>query len=126
MVDLMYVMRLLTPFIEGMLIGLFAMVLHECGHLMAAILLDVKIKRVGVEWRGICTVRDSGTPLQNLLISIAGPLVNALLVLTWTWSESFSLANVCVALVNVLPLERSDGDRALTCWKELKRKSEAR
>lgn len=120
MADLMYVMGHLNPLIEGVLIGLSAMVVHECGHLIAALLLHVKIKSVRVKWRGICTVRDTGTPLQNLLISIAGPVLNSLLAFTWMWSEAFSLANVCVALVNVLPLERSDGDRALTCWKELK------
>src|SRR5437016_5942029 len=100
--------RSLQPFFSGVGIGLLAMVLHECGHLAAAVLLDVPIKKVGLKWnKGLFTVRDQGTVRQNLLIALAGPLVNLLLVAAGEWFPVFGLANVCYALANTLPIEGS-------------------
>jgi Zn-dependent protease len=111
----------ILPFFRGVAVGVLAMALHECGHIAAAYLIGVKIKRIGIEWtKGIFTVRESGSIHQNLLISLAGPAVNVLLVGTGPWLPVFSMANFCYALANMLPIEGSDGFRVADCWRRLR------
>ena len=117
------ILHWLYPIFQGMLTGLLAMALHECGHLLAATGLGVRIKSVAFRWKGLCTVREAGPPMKNLLISLAGPFVNFVLILTWHSSPIFGLANLCFAFFNTLPIEGSDGDRALKCWEQMKETS---
>ena len=117
----MHVVRWLYPFTQGLGLGVIAMLLHECGHLIAAFLLGLRIKYVGVKWnKGIYTVRQQGTPLQNLLVALAGPLTNLLLLMAATRVPLFGLANFCYALANMLPIEGSDGYRIALCWRQLR------
>jgi membrane-associated protease RseP (regulator of RpoE activity) len=52
-------------------------------------------------------------------VALAGPLVNALLVLSWHWWPMFGLANVIFAVVNLLPITNSDGLRVARCLQEM-------
>lgn len=103
------------PVLDGFLWGLLAMVLHEAGHLLAALALGIRVKSVALRWKGLCTVREAGPPDKNLLVSLAGPFANVLLLLLWHLSPRFGLANICFAAVNLLPINGSDGERALDC-----------
>lgn len=115
------VIRWLAPFVTGLLLGVAAMVLHESGHIVAAFLLGVRVKRVGIRWnKGLYTVREPGNTQQNLLIALAGPFTNFILVMTAAWLPIFSLANFCFALANMLPIEGSDGFRVAGCWREIR------
>jgi Zn-dependent protease len=114
------------PVFDGFLWGLLAMVLHEAGHLVAAVALGIRIKSVALRWKGLCTVREAGPPDKNLLVSLAGPFVNLLLLLLWPLSHRFGLANVCFAAVNLLPLSGSDGERALDCLDLMREQSSNR
>ena len=116
-----YVVHWLYPFAHGLGLGVIAMLLHECGHLLASLALGVRVKRVGMKWnKGLYPVRERGTVYQNLLIASAGPLVNLLLVATAPWPSPFGLANFCYALANVLPIEGSDGYRIASCWRQIR------
>jgi len=95
------------------------MVLHEVGHLLAALALGIKIRSVGLRWKGLYTVREAGPPAKSLLISLAGPLTNAVLLFGWHWSPTFGLANLCFAVCNLLPIDGSDGERALKSWQRM-------
>ncbi len=108
------------PFFEGLLLGLLAMVLHEAAHIAMARAVGIKVKSVGVGWKGMYTVREAGPPAKNLLISFAGPLINLLLILCWPWWPVFGLANFCCGVANLLPIQGSDGDRMLKCWREMR------
>ena len=109
------------PFFSGLGLGLIAMVLHEAGHLVAALALGVRIKKIGIQWhKGLFTIREQGTVQQNLLIAMAGPFVNLLLVAFGPWYPVFGLANFCYALANMLPIEGSDGFRIATCWRRIR------
>ena len=111
----------LYPFVHGLGLGVIAMLLHEAGHLLAALALGVRIKSVGLKWnKGLYTIRERGTAQQSLLIAIAGPLVNLLLVATALWDPLFAMANFCYALANVLPIEGSDGSRIAACWRQIR------
>jgi Zn-dependent protease len=69
-------------------------------------------------------VREAGSPMKNLVVSLAGPLTNvALLLLFWHASPTFTLANLCFAVCNLAPVKGSDGDRALRCLEELQKQS---
>jgi Zn-dependent protease len=117
------ILHWLYPISWGMLTGLLAMAIHECAHLLAASVLGVRIKSLALRWKGLCTVREAGPPMKNFLVSIAGPFVNCALILTWHSSPIFGLANLCFAFFNILPIEGSDGDRALKCWEQMKETS---
>jgi len=111
----------LYPFVHGLGLGVIAMLLHEAGHWITSFALGVRIKKVGMKWNiGLYTVREQGTIYQNLLIALAGPLVNVLLIPVAGWSSSFALANFCYALANLLPIEGSDGYRIGICWRQIR------
>ena len=103
-------------------LGLSAMVLHEFGHLVTSLMVGIKVKSVGLCMKGMYIVREAGSPMKNLLISLAGPLTNlALVLLFWNVSTKFVLANLCLAICNLAPVRGSDGDRALICIEQMHR-----
>ncbi len=113
----------LFPFFRGLLLGVAAMVLHECAHLLCAVVLGIKVKRVGIIWnKGLYTVREAGSPGKNVLIALAGPFMNMLLVSFWILSPTFGMANFCYALANLLPIDGSDGSRIVNCWMQMRKK----
>jgi Zn-dependent protease len=109
------------PIFSGLLLGLLAAVLHELGHLLAARAVGVRVKALGFRWKGFYVVREPGTPAKSFLISLAGPFTNSVLILLWPISPSFGLANLCFAFFNLLPIEGSDGERAWSCWRAMRR-----
>ncbi|HEX3892731.1 MAG TPA: hypothetical protein VHW46_09185 [Terracidiphilus sp.] len=115
----MHALAWFFPFFQGLLLGVVAMAVHEAGHLIAAPLVGIKIKTVGLKWKGLYTVREPGPPARNMLVSLAGPLVNLALLALWPLSPKFGLANVCFAFFNILPIEGSDGERAWKCWRQM-------
>jgi len=104
------------PLIEGLLLGVLAMLLHEGGHIVASVALGIRIRSLRVGYQGLCLIRESGPPWKNLLISLAGPFANILLLMTYHGHFHFALANLCFAACNLLPIKGADGERALRCW----------
>lgn len=117
----MHVLAWFFPFFQGLGLGLIAMTFHEAGHLFAAPLAGVRIKTVGLKWKGLYTVREPGTPAQNMIVSLAGPFTNLVLLAFWPLSHKFGLANLCFAFFNMLPIEGSDGERIWSCWRAMKK-----
>lgn len=107
------VLEWFLPVFKGMGFGVLAMLLHEIGHLVAAFLLGLRIRGVGINWKGLYMVRETGPLGSNLLVSLAGPVANLLIAFLLYRAASFSLANLCFGLVNLLPIQGSDGDRIL-------------
>jgi Zn-dependent protease len=116
----MHALAWFYPFFQGLLLGIIAMAFHEAGHLLAAPLVGIKIKTVGLRWKGLYTVREAGPPAKNMIVSLAGPAVNLALLACWPLSHRFGLANLCFSFFNLLPLEGSDGDRIWRCWRQMK------
>jgi Zn-dependent protease len=96
------------------LIGLLVILLHEAAHLVAARAFGIHIKRIGVSWKGVYIVRECGTPLGNMVTTLAGPLVNLLLAAAWPVSHRFAVVNLIFGVVNLVPFAGSDGQRAVT------------
>jgi Zn-dependent protease len=97
---------------------LVAAVLHEAAHLVTALVLKVKVKRIGLNWRGPYIVREPGTPVKNSFVSLAGPGINLLLcMLSYHQALTFALVNGFLALFNLLPfIPSSDGQRVYRLW----------
>ena len=112
-------LRWFFPVAEGFVLGVAALLLHELGHAVAATVVGVQLKGVGLNWKGLYLRREAGTPGRNLVISAAGPVTNLLLVMLWGVWPMFGLANACYALFNLCPLPGADGERVVRCWLEM-------
>lgn len=108
------------PVFQGIVLGIAAMAIHECAHVTAARALGIRVKSIGLDWRGLYIVRESGPPRENIIIALSGPFINLLLSISWHWLPTFALANLCLAVCNLLPISCSDGLRALSTWQEWK------
>jgi Zn-dependent protease len=107
------------PVLQGMGYGLAAMAFHEAAHVVTALVLGIRIKKIGLAWKGMYTVREPGPPKKNLLVSLAGPLMNLALLLLWPWSQIFGMANLVCVVANILPVAGSDGARVRACWRQM-------
>lgn len=109
-----------------LLLGLPAVLLHEIAHLSAAKAMGIRVKRVGVSWKGPYIVREQGPPLSNLCIALAGPAINlALAAACWRFAPQFGLVNLVLGAYNLLPFVRGlDGSNALAAYRAFCRKRE--
>jgi Zn-dependent protease len=111
--------------ISGLRLGLavgaglaVSLLLHEMGHMLAAIMLRVPVREFGLCLRGAYNRRAyAGRRRAEVLISAAGPLMNLLLVLPCLYlpviGTKLAFCNLLICVVNLLPLPSSDGMRIL-------------
>ncbi len=85
---------------------------------MCARSLGLRIRRLGMNWRGPYVIREQGNQLQNLAVSLAGPLMNLILagaMVLGPWLGTgvviFGLYNLVLGVYNLLPIPCSDGRR---------------
>ena len=105
-------------------------VLHELGHAIAARRFGISTRDIVIyPFGGIATLSAQGSPRAELVIALAGPLVNvviALAVLPWVQLRAeqllvipqdfiyrFFLTNVALVLFNLIPAIPMDGGRVL-------------
>jgi Zn-dependent protease len=89
--------------------------IHELGHIVAALSMGLTVKRLGLCWKGLFIVRDTGSPVANLITTFAGPGANLMCALAfWSGAPQFAFANLMLGLMNLLPFNGSDGQRAYT------------
>lgn len=107
-------MPALVSMLYFMALGIPAMLFHESGHIVTAMLCGVQVKKVGLSRTGLYTVREAGPRWANLCISLAGPLANlSLAVALRHVLPVFALVNLIACLYNLLPIPNSDGKRIL-------------
>ncbi|MGC5020096.1 site-2 protease family protein [Micromonospora sp. DT47] len=114
----------------GFVVSLLGSVLlHELGHALTARRFGIGVRGITLELLGGYTEmdRDAPTPRVDLLVSLAGPAVSAVLgvlavgatlalpdqTLAHQLALQLALSNVIVALFNLLPGLPLDGGRAL-------------
>ena len=100
----------LAAFVTDFLWGSLHIVIHESGHMLAALMVGSRIKQVGISKLGPYVRRESArTPLRNAIVALAGPGIN---ILTWGAFLVFGLPHAWIALalglMNLLPLPNSD------------------
>ena len=110
---------------RGFWLGLAAGVLmvgsllfHEIGHMVAAMVLGVPVREFGLCAYGAYTRRDrSGRRREEVLISLAGPMMNLLLVFPFAHVPRIGIqlafCNLTLFVLNLVPLPSSDGLRIL-------------
>ena len=105
----------------GLVFGLFmvaSLLLHEGGHILAAIFLGVPVREFGLRIAGAYIRRARAATLQDeVLIAASGPLMNFCLMLPISFvpvlGPKLALCNLALGLVNLIPLPYSDGLRIL-------------
>lgn len=105
--------------------SVLAAIIHEAAHVAIVWMHGVKIKRVGISWRGPFIVREQGEPTADAKIAIAGPFANLLLALAcWHLAPVFAQINLILGGYNLLPfIARNDGRHA---WDAVRRMRTAR
>ena len=110
------------------LVMLFAL-LHELGHLCAGILMKFQVNHFKVLPLGFAVEfkanledynekigRTRKITLKKLVINIAGPLVNLVLMIISIvahWNSNIIYANLIIFLINMLPIYPLDGGRII-------------
>lgn len=101
---------------------LSAALLHEAGHLLAALALKIPINCIRIDIFGayIETRPMSCSYIKEAVLCLAGPLANllsAFLLHCFFPFDTllFSVASVTLAAINLLPVKGFDGGRALSC-----------
>jgi hypothetical protein len=106
---------LVTQFVIYMLWGMLHILIHEVGHILAALMVGCQIKKVGLSRLGPYVRRTSAkTPLGNAFVALSGPGINLLtaaifllLGLPYPWIPLF------IGLVNLAPLPNSDLSKSI-------------
>ena len=128
----------IVPWVLGLVVAilLFASVLaHELGHSFVAIAQGIEVKSITLFlFGGLATLeKESETPLQSLLVAIAGPIVSLLLFGVFLAIDAslplnpplqaivslLALINLALALFNMIPGLPLDGGNVLKSivWK---------
>jgi Zn-dependent protease len=108
----------------------FAVILHELGHIAAARALGVRFCRLGLKRTGLSLItNEAGFPSYDdeLICALGGPVAGALSALVargigsllpclLPFVQEFIPLSLALALLNLLPLHGFDGARILTCF----------
>lgn len=116
---------LLTDKTGYLLPALFAIILHEIGHLFMMWILECTPKRIKLIPASVQITAPFQKRYRNdFLVSVSGPLVNILLFLTLYFNYLafgnevtlyFALLNLVIGVFNLLPVKGLDGGTILFC-----------
>lgn len=106
---------ILTHKIEEFLLCLFALIIHEIGHIIMVYVLKENVSIFYILPFGFCCRLKNQSKISNknmTKILLAGPAtsvcVAGFLIL---WTKEFALANFIVGVFNLLPIGNLDGGR---------------
>ncbi|MCC8023530.1 MAG: site-2 protease family protein [Clostridiales bacterium] len=106
---------------EATLIMICLSILHECGHVIALLMMGGRVKSLRLGAFGMSLVRNEDYPLnlnQEFWFVMAGPLVNlaiagGALLIPGETALQISSMSLLLGLFNLLPVSAMDGGKAL-------------
>jgi stage IV sporulation protein FB len=116
---ILIVLSIIFGFWLQLLTAYAVMVIHETAHILAAGFFEIKINKIEVLPFGVMIQLDGDltkNPKQEIIISLAGPISNVIVMLLCLWCNAptfFMLSNATIAAINLLPVLPLDGGRAL-------------
>jgi Zn-dependent protease len=110
-----------SGFVGYLTVSLAAVILHELGHAIVATATGIRIKRIGISWRGPYLVREQGPPIASFFTALAGPVLNVMLGVWFLGlAPQFSLVNLVLGAYNMLPFVPGlDGYNALAAYRKM-------
>lgn len=94
---------------------IFAVCVHELGHLAMLKLLKLPIHVIEVDTGGARISTDFLAPWQELLCALAGPAAGFLLLIIAPVFPRISVCGMVQSMYNLLPVYPLDGGRCLRC-----------
>lgn len=93
-------------------LAVLALAVHELGHCLGVWAADLKVRGLVISWCGVGVRRQAGTPLQNAIVALWGPVVSAAFAVMFHGSL-FGAMNLLMCLINLVPFPNSDGMRVI-------------
>lgn len=118
----------LTKQLEIYAVLMLLALLHECGHLLAGLLLKLKPRKLEINPFGLAVIfeefgsKNNSFELKKVIISLAGPLTNLIIMLAVIFinpqieqitKEIIIYANILIIAFNLLPIYPLDGGRII-------------
>ncbi|MBQ4317063.1 MAG: site-2 protease family protein [Clostridia bacterium] len=129
---------IIMMWLEGALplfVMLFSATMHEIGHITAVYMLGYRIRRIDILPMGAVIVVPEGIPdISEFKIALCGPLASlfcAFVCAVWfikvgsVISLFALLVNFVFGIINLLPIHKLDGGKALFCYLSHKQKKSA-
>ncbi len=92
-----------------MWISFCAVILHEVGHIVAMLLLKIRIRRIRLACCGVLIDGDSTLYWhKRLIIAASGPIMNIIIYLLMLQTD-FGLISLVTGLFNLIPVSSTDG-----------------
>ncbi len=98
------------------LITMISIFLHEAAHIAVLLLVGGKVKQIDLKLceMNIVTADYTLANTKKLLVTLAGPLINIALFISFWWlDKNFASINLAIAVFQLLPIKTLDGYRAL-------------
>ena len=94
-----------------------AAIFHEMGHLLIILKYKIKVDKIKIMPYGIAIKTEViKNPTEEILVCIAGPAVNFLLFFAFKKYLFFSLCNIVIFVLNLIPALPLDGGCILKAY----------
>ena len=104
-----------TNQIRMYLIIMMFSILHEMGHIMAGLILKMKLEKIELMPFGLSVSFFKGitTNIKEIFVALAGPIMSLALAIIGSEFEVIVYSNILICLFNLIPLYPLDGGRII-------------